>query len=199
MSDITLTENEWSTNDLSIQKADEVSGRPSTTEWDSGNDRLLKKEEKSSDETVYQDLKLPSALQGCEENFASFKSLAAKLNLPTETVQKLVEWEAAIAASGQQKTESERAEILQKWEDQTKELFGPNYRREICRALEAADRFGGPELRELLEATGLGSHPTIVKTFQQISQQISEDESVSGRTRHQTDKTFAEALYGKVQ
>ena len=124
--------------------------------------------------------------------------LISELNLPAETVQKLMQWEADIACSEQKKADGQRADILQKWMEQSKELFGPSYAQDIARALETADRFGGAELRQLLEVTGLGNHPVIVKTFHQISQLISEDNSISGRTRHSTDKTFAEALYGKA-
>lgn len=198
MSD-TISENTTIENtDLHITQADETSGRPSQTEQTTATDRLSNTEQTSSDSDSYSELKLPESLKGCEQNFDSFKQLAAGLKLPAETVEKLVEWEAAAASKGQETAAAQRADILHKWNEQTKACFGPSYQQEIARALDAVDRFGGAELRELLEVTGLGSHPIIVKTFHQISQQISEDSSISGRTRHSTDKTFAEALYGKA-
>ncbi len=193
----TSQENSTPVTNLTDKQVAEVSDRPSQAEVISEKDRLPENQTTCFDVDVYKDVQLPQSLQGGEEHFASFKTLAAQLNLPAETVQKLVAWEAAIADDEQKKTQADRADILQKWTDRTKEILGPSYQREICRALEAVDRFGGPQLRELLEVTGLGNHPVIVKTFQQISAQIGEDISVSGRTRHQIDKTFAEALYGK--
>lgn len=179
-----------------LAQADEASGRPSEGEVTSAQDRLTENTPPAAD--AYGTLTLPQALEGHEENFASFKQLAAELNLPADTAQKLVEWEAARAADGRQSTEQARADILRKWTEQTKEMFGPAYPRELARALDAAQRFGGDELRQLLDATGLGSHPAVVRAFHQISQQISEDQSVGGRARTSTDKTFAEALYGKA-
>ncbi len=194
--DVQAANNSSPTNDLQQTKADEVSGRPSEGEKNTAQDRLQQNTQ-TSDE--YKALTLPESLKGCEENFASFKQLAATLKLPAETVKKLVEWEASAAADHHHTQEAARADIVQKWTEKTKSMFGVNYGREIARALNAADRFGGAELRELLELTGLGSHPVIVKTFHQISQQISEDQSIGGQSKSSGDKTFAEALYGKAQ
>jgi len=146
----------------------------------------------------YEELELPEVLKGNEANFTSFKKLAAELKLPAETVKKLIDWEAQTAQAGIETADGTRSDILQKWTEQTKSVFGQQYSQAVARALSAAERFGGPELRELLDVTGLGNHPVMVKTFHAISQQISEDESVAGRLRHSTDKTFAEALYGKA-
>lgn len=184
------------TNDF--LQADEGSGRPSQTATGAEADRPSEKKETFSPEDAYKDLRLPETLQGCEAGFASFKKLAGELKLPAETVQKLVEWESTATQEGQQNSQRERAEILQKWAEQTKQALGASYQQDIVHALQAAQRFGGPELRELLEVTGLGSHPVVVKTFHAIYQQTSEDVSVSGQIRHHTDKTFAEALYGKA-
>lgn len=146
---------------------------------------------------LYQTVKLNENLDVQEEVFASFKQLAAELKLSPETVQKLLDWEANIGLEERKKRSANRGEILQKWTTQTKEMFGPRYQHEVGRALRAVEQFGGAELRQLLDATGLGSHPVIVKTFHAISQQISEDCSVGAGSHKQTDKTFAEALYGK--
>jgi len=184
-------------NHLLVQ-ADEVSGRPSEGEKAPVSDRLPNQNEMFSSENPYSKLELPEALKGQEATFASFKKLAAELQIPAETAQKLMQWEATAALDGQTAADAARADILQRWTDQTKELFGPSYQREIGRALDAAERFGGAELRALLDVTGLGNHPIIVKTFHKISEQTSEDISVNGKHKNSTDKTFAEALYGKA-
>ena len=191
----TQTETEMTTP---FTQADEGSGRPSQTAQGAEQDRLQENQDTFLSQDAYKELSLPPALEGCEEQFASFKKLAAELKLPAETVEKLMQWEAQTTENSRQLSDQQRTHILQKWTQQSKELWGGTYQQEIARALQAAQRFGGPELRELLEVTGLGSHPIVIKTFHAISQQISEDVSVSGRLRNSTDKTFAEALYGKA-
>ena len=186
-------------NSIDLIQADEGSGRPSAAVPTPASDRLTQQamEVTPLPADDYNQLILPEALQGCDEMWTSFKKLAAELKLPAETAQKLVEWEATAAQNGRKTSAQERADILDKWTQQTKELFGASYQQNIAQALQAAERFGGPELRELLDLTGLGSHPVVVKTFRRIYQQISEDLSVSGKLRNQADKTFAEALYGR--
>ncbi len=179
-------------------QAVETSGRPSQPAPRAEADRLQKTPETSLPQDAYQALSLPAALAGCEEQFTSFKELARELHLPAETVQKLMEWEANITENNKQSDEAQRAQILHKWTQQSKDLWGNTYQQEIARALHAAQCFGGPELRELLEVTGLGSHPVVIKTFHAISQQMMEDVAVSGKLKNTTDKTFAEALYGKA-
>lgn len=179
-------------------QADEVSGRPSETENVSASDRLSETKQTSENTASYVGLEMPREMKGCEENFASFKRLAAELKLPAQTAQKLVEWELNCWRGGRQAQEEARTQILERWTAQTRQEFGPSYHQHIEQALSAAERFGGRELRSLLEETGLNAHPTVVKTFYEIYRQTGEDVSASGSVRAAGDKTFAEALYGKA-
>lgn len=197
MSEPTQNASQPAQTDLKIQ-AEETVGRPSGAEQTAA-DRQDEKTETALPADPYADVQLPQNLKGREHVFAAFKKLAAELKLSAETVQKLAQWEASAVEEGRQSALDGRAQILRRWTEQTREMFGPAYTRKLGRALEAAEHFGGPELRTLLDETGLGSHPAVVKTFYEISKQIGEDESISGRVRAAADKTFAEALYGKTQ
>ena len=46
-------------------------------------------------------------------------------------------------------------------------------------AAKAIDKFCGPEVRQILEQSGLGNHPALVRAFVRIGKTISED-SISG-------------------
>lgn len=175
-------------------QADEATGRLSEAENVSAPDQLSSVEKSDG----YEELELPSELKECEENWQSFKTLANQLQLPAETVQRLLDWQAQTLTEGRKISEEVRGQILDKWTAQTKEMLGPCYQKHLTSALSAAQRFGGEELRELLDVTGLGNHPVIIKTFYEISKSISEDRSIGGAARSTTDKTFAEALYGKA-
>ena len=99
-------------------------------------------------------------------------------------------------------TRSEHRAQVQKeqrdvWVQQTQELLGDKWQEEVSRAVRAADVFGGVELRQLLEETGLGNHPAIVRTFAQVGKRIAEDISAAGAPGACADKTFTQALYGK--
>lgn len=177
-------------------QADDATGRQSGGN-SSPSDDLLHTD--TTAEKNYETWALPEELKEQEENFTSFKKLAQELELPLEKAEKLMQWQLKQTQNSRQIADAAREQILQTWRSQTQEMLGPAYGREIARALAAVDRFGGEELRLLLQATGLADHPVIVKTFQQIGKQISEDVSVGGSVQKTQDKTFAEALYGNAQ
>lgn len=148
------------------------------------------------DPEAYDGLAFPDGVSVSKDVLGEFKALAREMNLSPENAQRLIDLEAKAGARAGADGEAVRQEILQRWADKTKELFGPGYEKEVDVALRAADAFGGAELRDLLEATGLGNHPVVVKTFNQIGRRMGEDEWLGGAAARGSDKTFTEALYG---
>lgn len=145
----------------------------------------------------------PDSSAACEKTpfnvteLETFKNLASEWKLAAEQVKKLQAFSDEIAQhAAQQAQEAKRAQTVA-WAHQTRALYGAGLEREIGFALRAADTFGGPELRQLLEETGLGNHPVVIRTLSGIGRTISEDASTGGIPSAPQDKTFAEALYGK--
>lgn len=144
-------------------------------------------------------LNWPEDIAVSEEAKAAFEDLSKTCNLSSEVAQKLVDLEANFARqTAQAQAKNQQAQLAQ-WAKETKQFFGPAWEKEISLAVRAADAFGGPELRALLEETGLGNHPVIVRTFNGIGKRISEDNTPGGKPSAVTDKTFTEALYGNEQ
>lgn len=134
----------------------------------------------------------PDDISFSKEAIDEFVKLAADLHLPPEKAQQLIDFEARFARQTLQDSAAQQA----KWAQETQTFFGPKWQQEVSLAVRAADAFGGPELRALLEETGLGNHPVIVRTFNEIGKRISEDVSSGGNPSAGADKTFTEALYG---
>ncbi len=126
-----------------------------------------------------------------------FKNLAAEWKLTPEQVKKLQTFSNDIAQRTVESAREQKRAQAVAWAHQTRALYGAGLEREIGFALRAADTFGGPELRQLLEETGLGNHPVVIRTLSGIGRTISEDASTGGIPTAPQDKTFAEALYGK--
>ncbi len=151
----------------------------------------------SPDSFSYENLQPADGVSFASADWDTFKRLAAELKLSPEQIEKLVAFEASCA---QRKTQAELDEKHQQsatWAQQTRALYGAGLEQEIAFALRAANTFGGPELRTLLEETGLGNHPVIIRTLSGIGRTISEDASAGGVPSAPQDKTFAQALYGK--
>lgn len=60
------------------------------------------------------------------------------------------------------------------------DLGGAQFVQNVELAKRAAERFGGKEFREALEASGYGNHPLMVKTFVAIGKAMAEDRLAVG-------------------
>lgn len=61
-----------------------------------------------------------------------------------------------------------------------KDIGGANYDKNVKAMQRAIARFGDPELKTLLEQTGLGNHPALARAFLKAGLTISEDNPVPG-------------------
>ena len=131
-----------------------------------------------------------------EEDLSALKQAASSVNLPADALAKWVSLEEnRLQQAADKKSENTRLQQAQ-WAAQTRESLGVNWQEEVSQAVRAADVFGGPELRQLLEETGLGNHPAIVRTFAEVAKRMREDISLGASTAAPADKTFTQALYG---
>lgn len=126
-----------------------------------------------------------------------FEPVARDLNLTNEQAQKLVDAYPKILAGVQQRQAEAWQKQTEGWAETVKadkEIGGDKLTANLSAAQRALDQFGTPELKEYLNATGLGNHPDLVKTFVKIGKAMSEDGMVDGSNQGQ--RSAAEVLYG---
>ncbi|CZY54378.1 peptidase [Enterobacter hormaechei] len=126
-----------------------------------------------------------------------FEPVARDLNLTNEQAQKLVDAYPKILAGVQQRQAEAWQKQTEGWAETVKadkEIGGDKLTANLSAAQRALDQFGTPELKEYLNATGLGNHPDLVKTFVKIGKAMSEDGMVTGKESGQ--RSAAEVLYG---
>ncbi|HHW7541933.1 peptidase [Escherichia coli] len=126
-----------------------------------------------------------------------FEPVARDLNLTNEQAQKLVDAYPKILAGVQQRQAEAWQKQTESWAETVKadkEIGGDKLTANLSAAQRALDQFGTPELKEYLNATGLGNHPDLVKTFVKIGKAMSEDGMVDGSNQGQ--RSAAEVLYG---
>ncbi len=145
----------------------------------------------------YAEIVLPENSLLSAQTLAAFKQTAAEVKLPAGALATWLSREENRLAAEAEKAEQAQQAQLENWARQTQETFGPQWQEEVSKAVRAADAFGGPQLRRLLEETGLGNHPVIVRTFHAVAQRICEDVTPGGASSAPADKTFTQALYGK--
>lgn len=76
-----------------------------------------------------------------------------------------------------------------------KEIGGPELDANMVIGIKARD-LGGPEFVNMLNKTGLGNHPALVKTFIKIGKALSEDKFVPNGGGASKELSTAQKLYG---
>jgi len=126
------------------------------------------------------EFKAPDGVQVDESVMAGFTEVAKELKLAPEAAQSILEKMAPALQARQQ-------EVLQKARDDwsvaakaDKEYGGERLSENLAVAKKAMDAFGSPELRTLLNESGLGNHPELIRVFYRAGKAISEDGFVPG-------------------
>jgi len=124
------------------------------------------------------EFKAPEGWNFDNEVITSFSDIAKELNLSQESAQKILDKVGAKAAERQaQNLEAIRQEWAQT-SQADKEFGGDNIQSNLAVAKKALDTFGTPELRSLLNESGLGNHPELIRFFYRAGKAISEDQYV---------------------
>lgn len=125
------------------------------------------------------ELKMPDGVQIDSAAAEEFTTIAKELKLNQADAQKLADIGAKMAT----RQIEAHAKMVEAWTEQVKtdkEIGGDKLDENLGVARKAIDTFGSPELKELLNSTGLGNHPEVVKLAFKVGKAISEDRFVTG-------------------
>lgn len=116
---------------------------------------------------------MPEELRADAIDFGAFNNVAKELDLSQEAAQKLVNFQAqAILRERTAWAEASKADP---------EFGGDKLQENMAVAKKAIETFGTPGLTEMLNKTGLGNHPEVVRAFYRAGKAISDDTVVIGR------------------
>jgi hypothetical protein len=153
------------------------------------------KDVKAGAPEAYEDFAIPEGLQAAPEALEQFKSLAKSMNLSQENAQKLVDMQASMIATQAEAALHQYKQTTENWKSETKQMLGPDYKKQLAVAARAIERFGTPELRTLMNETGLGNHKAFVSFAMKAGHAIAEDKFAEGRPGAVGPKSAAETLY----
>lgn len=126
-----------------------------------------------------------------------FAAVAKELNLPQDQAQKIID---RIAPVMQARQAEQLGTARTQWADAArtdKEFGGDKLQENLAVAKKAMDAFASPELRSLLNDSGLGNHPEVIRLMYRAGKAISEDQLVTGRVAGAESKSAAQVLYDK--
>lgn len=128
------------------------------------------------------DLQMPEGVELDKVATDEFTTIAKELKLDQAAAQKL----ADIAAKQAQRQVDAHTALVESWVEQVKtdkDIGGDKLNENLSIARKALDTFGTPELRDVLNASGLGNHPAVIKAFVNAGKAISEDKFVAGAAK----------------
>ena len=137
----------------------------------------------------------------------AFGEVAKELDLPQEAAQKVIDKVAPIMQAKQAKVVEE---VKTEWANNSQsdsEFGGENLKSNLEIAKSSLNAFGTDALKSLLEESGLGNHPEVIRFMYRAGKAISEDSYVgnSQGANAQGDKVpkdfngIANALYSNQQ
>lgn len=161
-----------------------------------------KKEEaqKPDEEAVVEkyDLKLPDGSKLGAKEVEEIESFAKEQKLSKESAQALLERENGFKV----KYESELAETLKnkriEWLEASRsdKTYGGERFSEFSEyATQAIEKFGGDDLKKIMNETGFGNHPVVFRTFAKIGKALQSDKIVRGKNIDQKSRSVAELFY----
>jgi len=129
------------------------------------------------------------------EVLTAFSEVAKELNLTQEAASKVLDKMAPVMQARQAaQFEAARTE----WAEQSKadkEFGGEKLQENLGFAKRAMDAYSTPELKTLLNESGLGNHPEVIRFFVKAGKAISEDTVVTGAKGAGTESFNAKRLY----
>lgn len=126
------------------------------------------------------EFKAPEGSEYDPEILESFSGAAKEAGLTQDAAQKLIEKMAPALAARQVDQVNAIHEDWRQSALSDKEFGGEKLTENLAVARKALDQFATPELRTLLDETGLGNHPEVIRMLYRTGKAISEDKFVGG-------------------
>lgn len=146
---------------------------------DTGSDGTAKDD--STDGAAREEIKLsaPEGQEILQADFDTFAKQAGEIGLTNEQANALAKWQVdrvKEAAEANSKT-------IEGWAEEAradKEIGGDAFDQNAAVARKAIDAFGDDSLKEILDASGMGNHPAVIRAFWKIGKHLSDTKFQTG-------------------
>lgn len=146
----------------------------------------------------YEEFTAPEGIQLDVEISGELKTLAKELNLSQADAQRVADLGPKLLQKWEGAQKEMIATTIKQWEADTrsdKEIGGDKLTENLAAAKKARDTFASPELVKLLNDSGMGNHPEVVRFFVKIGKGISEDNQLFTGRAANAPASAAQKLY----
>ncbi len=141
------------------------------------------------------EFKAPEGQQFDPQVIEAYSEIAKELNLPQESAQKIIDKIAPVMAEKQMRV---MEQARNEWAEATrsdKEFGGDKLDENLAAAKSALKAFGNDSLTNLLNESGLGNHPEVIRFMVKAGKAISEDGFVRGQRQSTANDDPAKRLF----
>tara|TARA_R110000772_G_scaffold259567_1_gene377222 strand:+ start:70 stop:774 length:705 start_codon:yes stop_codon:yes gene_type:complete len=127
---------------------------------------------------TYADFVMPEGVELDSALLTEAAPLFKELGLTQDQAQKLVDFQAKQAQASSESNVDAFNQLMNDWQEQSKndkEFGGDKFEENVGVARSAIDKFGTPELKQLLEEHGVGNHPEVIRFMVKVGKLTAED------------------------
>lgn len=126
----------------------------------------------------YSDFTLPEGVELDVALMEKATPLFKELGLNQEQAQKLIDLQAEMVQEGARSQAETFSQLMSDWQEQArndKEFGGDKFEESVTIARGAIDKFGTPELKQLMEDHMVGNHPEMIRFMYNVGKLTQED------------------------
>ena len=148
-------------------------------------------EEKKGEVPDQYEVKLDEGMELDKALLELFTPVFKDMEMTNEEVQKLAEkfvpWITQKEDEIRSSMIEKHKETVKAWGEEAVRQLGTDSARQLGYAAKARDKFGSKEFVEMVNETGIGNHPEMVKFLVKVGKTISEDKFVDGSGTQKAD------------
>ena len=196
------------TPDTLITAADNTEGSQSDVQDASASEQQAAETAATEDNQATEDaaakapedyvFEMPEGVTIDDATLGDLKTLAKDLGLSQEQAQKIADLGAQQSQRWADMQTEYATKAREEWAAAAKadsEYGGAAFQASISSASKAIKQFGTPEFVNLLNETGLGNHPEVIRAFYKVGKMIEDDGIVPGGRNSEQPTDAAKRLY----
>lgn len=144
------------------------------------------------------DFKPPEGVAFAPEALSKFEALARENNMTQANADAFLALAADHVRAQQQAVDDAYEKEIQGWAKASREdaeVGGKDFDSNVKLAQRALDEIGTPELRTLVNKTGIGNHPEMVRLFARIGRAMADGKFVQGGAADSAPKPLEKRMY----
>lgn len=176
----TETDNTDNADTSTVLTATDSDAAPAADD-DAGGEAATGEEADLSSQTppdTYADFVMPEGVELDSALLTEAAPLFKELGLTQDQAQKLVDFQAKQAQASSESQVDAFNQLMNDWQTKSKndkEFGGDKFEENVGVARSAIDKFGTPELKQLLEEHGVGNHPEVIRFMVKVGKLTAED------------------------